>query len=33
MASLFIAEAMGNPLSIGEQISLLLFMMIACEEN
>ena len=29
MASLFIAEAMGNPLSIGEQISLLLFMMIA----
>ncbi len=29
MASLFIAEAMGAPLSIGEQISLLLFMMIA----
>ena len=29
MASLFIAEAMGTPLSIGEQISLLLFMMIA----
>ncbi|MGY4651250.1 cation:dicarboxylate symporter family transporter [Mycobacterium sp. URHB0021] len=29
MASLFIAEAMGKPLSIGEQISLLLFMMIA----
>lgn len=29
MASLFIAEAMGNPLSIGEQISLLLFMIIA----
>jgi aerobic C4-dicarboxylate transport protein len=29
MASLFIASAMGNPLSIGEQISLLLFMMIA----
>jgi aerobic C4-dicarboxylate transport protein len=29
MASLFIAEAMGNPLSIGEQVSLLLFMMIA----
>ncbi|WP_137293563.1 cation:dicarboxylate symporter family transporter [Nocardioides dongxiaopingii] len=29
MASLFIAEAMGDPLSIGEQISLLLFMMIA----
>jgi len=29
MASLFIAEAMGNPLSIGEQISLLLFMMVA----
>ena len=29
MASLFIAEAMGDPLSIGEQVSLLLFMMIA----
>jgi len=29
MASLFIAEAMGKPLSISEQISLLLFMMIA----
>jgi aerobic C4-dicarboxylate transport protein len=29
MASLFIAQAMGDPLSIGEQISLLLFMMIA----
>lgn len=29
MASLFIAEALGAPLSIGEQISLLLFMMIA----
>jgi aerobic C4-dicarboxylate transport protein len=29
MASLFIAEALGNPLSIGEQISLLLFMIIA----
>ena len=29
MASLFIAEAMGTPLTIGEQISLLLFMMIA----
>ncbi len=29
MASLFIASAMGNPLSIGEQISLLVFMMIA----
>ncbi len=29
MASLFIAEAMGDPLSIGEQISLLLFMIIA----
>jgi aerobic C4-dicarboxylate transport protein len=29
MASLFIADAMGNPLSIGEQISLLLFMMVA----
>jgi len=29
MASLFIADAMGNPLALGEQISLLLFMMIA----
>ncbi|WP_431042088.1 cation:dicarboxylate symporter family transporter [Streptomyces sp. P1-3] len=29
MASLFIAEAMGDPLSIGQQISLLLFMIIA----
>jgi aerobic C4-dicarboxylate transport protein len=29
MASLFIASALGHPLSIGEQISLLLFMMIA----
>ena len=29
MASLFIAEALGDPLRIGEQISLLLFMMIA----
>ncbi|MFJ7997749.1 cation:dicarboxylate symporter family transporter [Streptomyces sp. NPDC096310] len=29
MSSLFIAEAMGNPLSIGEQVSLLLFMIIA----
>jgi aerobic C4-dicarboxylate transport protein len=29
MASLFIAEAMGKPLSIGEQLSLLLFMIIA----
>jgi aerobic C4-dicarboxylate transport protein len=29
MASLFIATAMGDPLSIGEQISLLVFMMIA----
>ncbi|RFA16802.1 C4-dicarboxylate transporter DctA [Subtercola boreus] len=29
MSSLFIANAMGTPLSIGEQISLLLFMMIA----
>ena len=29
MASLFIAEALGDPLSIGEQIGLLLFMMIA----
>ncbi len=29
MASLFIARAMGDPLSIGEQVSLLLFMVIA----
>ena len=29
MASLFIAEALNDPLSVGEQISLLLFMMIA----
>ncbi|MDQ1628427.1 MAG: aerobic C4-dicarboxylate transport protein, partial [Actinomycetota bacterium] len=29
MASLFVGEAMGKPLAIGEQISLLLFMMIA----
>jgi len=29
MASLFIASALGEPLSIGEQVSLLLFMMIA----
>ncbi|WP_424210718.1 cation:dicarboxylate symporter family transporter [Streptomyces sp. BI20] len=29
MASLFIAEAMGKPLALGEQISLLLFMVIA----
>ena len=29
MASLFIADAMGKPLSIGEQISLLLFMIVA----
>ncbi|WP_434596803.1 cation:dicarboxylate symporter family transporter [Streptomyces sp. A5-4] len=29
MASLFIAEAMGNPLAISEQISLLVFMVIA----
>ncbi|MEV6490511.1 cation:dicarboxylase symporter family transporter [Actinoplanes sp. NPDC051633] len=29
MASLFIADAMDNPLSIGEQISLLLFMIVA----
>ncbi|MFE3824336.1 cation:dicarboxylate symporter family transporter [Streptomyces sp. NPDC059092] len=29
MSSLFIAESMGDPLSIGEQISLLLFMIIA----
>jgi aerobic C4-dicarboxylate transport protein len=29
MASLFIAEALGTPLSLGEQISLLVFMMVA----
>jgi aerobic C4-dicarboxylate transport protein len=29
MASLFIASAMGDPLSLGEQIGLLLFMMVA----
>ena len=29
MASLFIAEAMGDPLSISQQISLLVFMMVA----
>ncbi|MEV0600908.1 cation:dicarboxylase symporter family transporter [Streptomyces sp. NPDC050315] len=29
MSSLFVAEAMGSPLSIGEQISLLVFMIIA----
>ena len=29
MASLFVAAAMGDPLSVGEQISLLFFMMIA----
>ncbi|MDN7121732.1 cation:dicarboxylase symporter family transporter [Nocardioides sp. ChNu-153] len=29
MASLFIASALGDPLSIGDQVSLLLFMMIA----
>ncbi|MGI5348707.1 cation:dicarboxylate symporter family transporter [Streptomyces sp. CA-250714] len=29
MASIFVAEAMGNPLSIGEQISLLIFMFVA----
>ena len=29
MASLFIADAMGDPLAIGEQISLLVFMMVA----
>ncbi|MBM7787480.1 cation:dicarboxylate symporter family transporter [Tenggerimyces flavus] len=29
MASLFVADAMGTPLAIGEQISLLLFMIIA----
>ncbi|MBM7520140.1 cation:dicarboxylate symporter family transporter [Nocardioides nitrophenolicus] len=31
MASIFIAEAMGTPLALGEQISLLLFMMIAAK--
>ncbi len=31
MASIFIAEAVGSPLAIGEQISLLLFMMIAAK--
>ena len=29
MASIFIADAMGNPLGIGEQVSLLLFMIVA----
>ncbi|MGW1677478.1 cation:dicarboxylate symporter family transporter [Saccharopolyspora sp. NPDC002376] len=29
MASLFIASALGDPLSLGEQVSLLLFMMVA----
>jgi aerobic C4-dicarboxylate transport protein len=29
MASLFIADAMGNPLAIGEQLGLLLFMIVA----
>ncbi|GAA4254428.1 C4-dicarboxylate transporter DctA [Dactylosporangium darangshiense] len=29
MASLFIADALGNPLSVGQQVSLLLFMIIA----
>ncbi|WP_086792050.1 cation:dicarboxylate symporter family transporter [Streptomyces thermovulgaris] len=29
MASLFIADAMGQPLSVGQQITLLLFMMVA----
>ncbi|GAA2464550.1 cation:dicarboxylate symporter family transporter [Streptomyces macrosporus] len=29
MASLFVAEAMGDPLSLGEQVSLLVFMIIA----
>ena len=29
MASLFVAEALGKPMSIGEQISLLLFMIVA----
>ncbi|MDQ6527147.1 cation:dicarboxylase symporter family transporter [Nocardioides sp. LHD-245] len=31
MASIFIAEAVGSPLALGEQISLLLFMMIAAK--
>lgn len=31
MASIFIAEAMGTPLALGEQVSLLLFMMIAAK--
>src|SRR4029079_1823449 len=31
MASLFIAQALGDPLSIGEQISLLVFLMIAAK--
>jgi aerobic C4-dicarboxylate transport protein len=29
MASLFIADALGDPLSVGEQVGLLLFMMVA----
>jgi aerobic C4-dicarboxylate transport protein len=29
MASLFVADAMGNPLSLGEQLSLLVFMIVA----
>ncbi|MGW1765413.1 cation:dicarboxylate symporter family transporter [Streptomyces sp. NPDC002073] len=29
MASLFVAEAMGDPLALGEQVSLLLFMIVA----
>ncbi|MFJ8159626.1 cation:dicarboxylate symporter family transporter [Streptomyces sp. NPDC096136] len=29
MSSLFVAEAMGKPLALGEQVSLLLFMMVA----
>ncbi|MER7759767.1 cation:dicarboxylase symporter family transporter [Streptomyces sp. NPDC097619] len=29
MASLFVAEAMGDPLALGEQVSLLLFMVVA----
>ncbi|GAA1533424.1 cation:dicarboxylate symporter family transporter [Nocardioides humi] len=31
MASIFIAEAIGSPLALGEQVSLLLFMMIAAK--
>ncbi|MBA0051649.1 cation:dicarboxylase symporter family transporter [Streptomyces sp. AJS327] len=31
MASLFVAEAMGDPLSLGQQLSLLLFMIIAAK--